>query len=190
LPQNPLCHIARLIGSTCRHAAGQLMLRFSLFLSLTESAETIRTRSPSSSPSKRNIPTGSARLPPLYLLLSHPSSFISFLHLNYSRPDPLVSLSPLFLSSHRPPPTHPPLSPTPPPASGPPGVGRSHGRAGARGRRPCSPCGGRRRGGPRYSRGSIRGHGGSMEGQRIWSSVVAEVDGGSKAGRRWEQGST
>jgi hypothetical protein len=72
---------------------------------------TMHTRSPSYSPSKRNIPTGSARFPPLYLLLSHLSSFISLLHLNYPRPDPLVSLSPLFLSSHRPPPTHPPSLP-------------------------------------------------------------------------------
>jgi hypothetical protein len=84
-------------------------------------------------------------------------------------------------TSHPSPLSLPPATSSPPPASGPPDAGRSRGRAGARGRRPCSPCGGRRRGGPK---GSARIH--MRTGWIHGGSTDLELGGGR--GRRWEQG--
>jgi hypothetical protein len=116
--------------------------------------------------------------------IRHPS-FLSFISTTHARTH--SSASPLSfypLTGHLPP---IPLSlshsatSSPPSAGVLPGAGCSRDRARARGRRPCSPCGGRRRGG---FKGFARIH--TRTGWIHGGSTDLELVGG--VGRRWEQG--
>jgi hypothetical protein len=89
--------------STCRCRSAQITDRSS-GNELQVQTKTTHTGSPSSTPSKQNIPDRSARFSPSYLLLPHLSSFIYLLHPN-NRANYIFLLCP-----HRPPPILSPSS--------------------------------------------------------------------------------